>query len=97
MVEYIVEELWIDSYFKIVLSAKIPNYQSTYSPIRRNSLSAKVSIDGEEYKAPEHMVYNSVMLDDVPNFAFVVGYTNASWTLKADISAVFITKVRSID
>ena len=43
------------------------------------------------------MVYNSVMLDDVPNFAFVVGYTNASWTLKADISAVFITKVRRID
>ena len=39
------------------------------------------------------MVYNSVMLNDVPNFAFVVGYTNASWTLKADISAVFITKL----
>ena len=53
----------------------------------------KVSIDGEAYNAPEHMVYNSVMLNDVPNFAFVVGYTNASWTLKADISAVFITKL----
>ena len=53
----------------------------------------KVSIDGEAYNAPDHMVYNSVMLNDVPNFAFVVGYTNASWTLKADISAVFITKL----
>ena len=47
-----------------------------------NPLPLKVSIDGEEYNAPDHMMYNSVMLDDVPNFAFVVGYTNASWTLK---------------
>ena len=47
-----------------------------------NPLPLKVSIDGEEYNAPDHMMYNSVMLNDVPNFAFVVGYTNASWTLK---------------
>ena len=53
----------------------------------------KVSIDGNEYNAPDHMVHNGVMLNDVPNFAFVVGYTNASWTLRADISAVLITKL----
>ena len=53
----------------------------------------KVSIDGEEYNAPDHMMYDSIMLSDIPNFAFIVGYTNASWTLKADISAVFITKL----
>ena len=52
-----------------------------------------VAIDGEEYNAPDHMMYDSIMLSDIPNFAFIVGYTNASWTLKADISAVFITKL----
>ena len=52
-----------------------------------------VSIDGEEYNAPDHMMYDSIMLSDIPNFAFILGYTNASWTLKADISAVFITKL----
>ena len=33
------------------------------------------------------------MLDEVPNFGFVFGYTNASWTLKADISALYFTKM----
>ena len=30
---------------------------------------------------------------DVPNFAFVVGYTNASWTLKADIASLYFAKL----
>lgn len=55
----------------------------------------KVSIDGKEYKANEHMLYNGIMIDDVPNFGFVMGYTNASWTLKADISAIYFTKLLS--
>ena len=38
-------------------------------------------------------MYNSVMISDVPNFGFVVGYTNASWTLKADIAALYFTKL----
>ena len=29
----------------------------------------------------------------MPNFAFVVGYTNASWTLKADIASIYFTKL----
>ena len=53
----------------------------------------KVSVDGEEYKAADHMIYNSVMLNNVPNFTFVVGYTNNAWTPKADLSAIFITKL----
>ena len=42
-----------------------------------------MSIDGEEYKANEHIIYNGIMINDVPNMAFIIGYTNASWTLKA--------------
>jgi len=53
----------------------------------------KVFIDGKEYKANTHLIYNSIMLSDVPNFAFVIGYTNASWTLKADIASLYFTKV----
>ena len=29
----------------------------------------------------------------VPNFAFIIGYTNASWTLKADIASAYFTKL----
>merc|ERR1711963_227900 len=53
----------------------------------------KVTIDGEAYKASDHLMYNGIMIGDVPNFAFVMGYTNASWTLKADIASLFFAKV----
>ena len=53
----------------------------------------KVTIDGEAYKASDHMMYNGIMIGDVPNFAFVMGYTNASWTLKADIASLFFAKL----
>ena len=33
------------------------------------------------------MVYKGMMLSDVPNLALCFGYTNASWTLKADLTA----------
>jgi cation diffusion facilitator CzcD-associated flavoprotein CzcO len=44
-----------------------------------------VHVDGKPVDLPTTMVYRGAMLSDVPNFAFVVGYTNASWTLKADL------------
>merc|ERR1711970_1152361 len=52
-----------------------------------------VTIDGKVYRATEHLIYNGIMVSDVPNFAFVIGYTNASWTLKADISSIYFTKL----
>ena len=33
------------------------------------------------------------MLSDMPNVGFVFGYTNASWTLKADIAAYYFTQM----
>ena len=53
----------------------------------------KVTIDGKEYIAADHLLYNAFMVSDVPNFAFIIGYTNASWTLKADISSRYFTKL----
>ena len=56
-------------------------------------LVPKASIDGEEYRASEHIIYNGIMINDVPNMAFIIGYTNASWTLKADIASLFFAKL----
>ena len=53
----------------------------------------KASIDGKVYKASEHTIYNGTMLDGVPNFGFVFGHTNASWTLKADIACNYFTQL----
>ncbi|KUH83068.1 MULTISPECIES: NAD(P)/FAD-dependent oxidoreductase [unclassified Mycobacterium] len=46
-----------------------------------------VSIDGAEIKPQDRFVYKEHMLEDVPNLAWCVGYINASWTLRADLTA----------
>jgi monooxygenase len=44
-----------------------------------------LTIDGERVALSETLAYKSMMLSGVPNFAFAVGYTNSSWTLKVDL------------
>ena len=39
------------------------------------------------------MTYKTMMLSGVPNLAFVIGYTNASWTLKADLAAEYVCRL----
>ena len=51
------------------------------------------SVDGKPVKASELMVYKGVMVSGVPNLAFAVGYTNASWTLKADLTAQYVCRL----
>ncbi|WIM87400.1 NAD(P)/FAD-dependent oxidoreductase [Candidatus Mycobacterium wuenschmannii] len=46
-----------------------------------------VSMDGAEVKPQERFVYKAHMLEEVPNLFWCVGYTNASWTLRADMTA----------
>jgi cation diffusion facilitator CzcD-associated flavoprotein CzcO len=50
-------------------------------------------VDGEEVDLPRTMAYKGMMLNGVPNFAFTVGYTNASWTLKADLVAEYVCRL----
>jgi cation diffusion facilitator CzcD-associated flavoprotein CzcO len=45
----------------------------------------ELSVEGEPVDMASTLVYKSMMLSDVPNFAFAVGYTNSSWTLKVDL------------
>ena len=52
-----------------------------------------VTVDGHEVKLPETMAYRALMLSGVPNFVFTIGYTNASWTLKADLVADYFCRL----
>jgi monooxygenase len=45
----------------------------------------QLSVDGQPVELSQTMAYKAMMLSDVPNFAFAIGYTNASWTLKVDL------------
>jgi cation diffusion facilitator CzcD-associated flavoprotein CzcO len=53
----------------------------------------ELTVDGAPVKMPETLTYKALMLSDVPNFAFTIGYTNASWTLKADLVADFVCRL----
>jgi monooxygenase len=55
----------------------------------------QLSVDGEEVDVPSSMTYKGLMLSGVPNFAFTVGYTNASWTLKADLTSEYVCRLLS--
>jgi monooxygenase len=54
---------------------------------------AELVVDGAEVKLAERIAYRGLMLDGVPNFAYVVGYANASWTLKADLVSEFVVRL----
>jgi cation diffusion facilitator CzcD-associated flavoprotein CzcO len=53
----------------------------------------ELTVDGAEVKLGESMVYKGMMLSGVPNFAWTIGYTNASWTLKADLVATYVCRL----
>jgi cation diffusion facilitator CzcD-associated flavoprotein CzcO len=46
-----------------------------------------VSVGGAEIKPQDRFAYKAHMLEEVPNLFWCVGYTNASWTLRADMTA----------
>jgi cation diffusion facilitator CzcD-associated flavoprotein CzcO len=52
-----------------------------------------VTVDGKLFEPAKHMTYKGMMFSDVPNFAISFGYTNASWTLKADLTANYMTRL----
>ena len=52
-----------------------------------------LTVDGAAVKLHDTMAYKALMLSDVPNFVFTIGYTNASWTLKADLVADYVCRM----
>ena len=50
-------------------------------------------VDGRAVNPGTALSYKGMMLSDVPNFASTFGYTNASWTLKADLTAEYLCRI----
>jgi cation diffusion facilitator CzcD-associated flavoprotein CzcO len=53
----------------------------------------KVSLDGAPVDISKTMSYKGMMYSGVPNLASSFGYTNASWTLKADLTCEYVCRV----
>jgi cation diffusion facilitator CzcD-associated flavoprotein CzcO len=51
------------------------------------------TVDGVAVTLPEQFVWRGAMVTGLPNFAVCIGYTNASWTLRADLSSRLVCKV----
>ena len=57
-----------------------------------------LDVDGESAEAAGRLVYKGMMLEDMPNLAFSFGYTNASWTLKCDLTSRYLCRlIRHMD
>ena len=52
-----------------------------------------LAVDGDLVSVPERVAYKGMMLEGVPNLAFTIGYTNASWTLKADLVSGYVSRM----
>ncbi len=52
-----------------------------------------LTVDGAEVRLSDRKAYKGMMLEGVPNFAFAIGYTNASWTLKADLTGEYVCRL----
>jgi cation diffusion facilitator CzcD-associated flavoprotein CzcO len=53
----------------------------------------QVEVDGAPIDAGSTVAYKGMMLCGVPNLALTLGYTNASWTLKADLVAQYVCRL----
>ncbi|SER39998.1 NAD(P)-dependent oxidoreductase, partial [Microlunatus flavus] len=53
----------------------------------------EVTVDSRPVVLGERLAYAGVMLEGVPNLAFTVGYARASWTLRADLVAHWVTRL----
>ncbi len=51
------------------------------------------TIDGVPTRLAQSMSYKGMMFSDVPNLAAAFGYTNASWTLKADLTSEYVCRL----
>ena len=47
----------------------------------------ELAVDGEQVRTPDLLIYKGMMLSGLPNLFIAFGYTNASWTLRSDLTA----------
>ncbi|MDO9244911.1 MAG: NAD(P)/FAD-dependent oxidoreductase, partial [Phenylobacterium sp.] len=53
----------------------------------------KLSVDGRPIDPGKTLSYKGMMYSDVPNLASAFGYTNASWTLKCDLTCEYVCRL----
>jgi cation diffusion facilitator CzcD-associated flavoprotein CzcO len=53
----------------------------------------RLTVDDNIVKLADTVTYRGVMLSGVPNFAYCLGYSNASWTLRADLSSQYVCRL----
>jgi cation diffusion facilitator CzcD-associated flavoprotein CzcO len=53
----------------------------------------RLSVDGTAVEPGRALTYKGMMLSGVPNCAMCVGYTNASWTLRADLASTYVCRL----
>ena len=53
----------------------------------------KIEVDQRVIEISETTQYKGMMLSDVPNLFFATGYTNASWTLKCDLTSEYVCRL----
>jgi monooxygenase len=53
----------------------------------------EIAVDGREIALNETIGYKGMMFSDIPNLAIALGYTNASWTLKCDLTCAYVCRV----
>ena len=53
----------------------------------------QISVDGDVVDLSSRLTYKGMMLEGVPNLAMAVGYTNASWTLKCDLTCDYVARL----
>ena len=52
-----------------------------------------LSVDGESVDIADRLVYRGALIEGVPNLAVAIGYTNASWTLKCDLTNRLVARI----
>lgn len=52
-----------------------------------------VTVDGETMRMRDRLTYKALLVEDIPNLAWVFGYTNAPWTLKSDLSGEYLCRL----
>src|SRR5262249_35866362 len=53
----------------------------------------RIAVDGSDVTLADTMGYKGMMLSGVPNYAISIGYTNASWTLKCDLTCEYVCRL----
>ena len=61
--------------------------------VLKNPNDTPVFVDGKQVDFPTSFSYKGMMISDVPNMSNTLGYTNASWTLKADLIHAYVCRL----